>query len=348
MSAPRRIFVSHASTDEPLVDKLVDLLQTGCNVTTGNALCTTLKGMGVEIGTESYIRCLKEELCNATLVVLVLTPNYLASHFCLCELGGAWALELPIVPLVVPPLKKADVKVTLSVTQSGMINDEAALDELRDRIKELIGTGAPTPRWNSKRDQFLDAVPDVLKLLPLPDTVPVAKLKALESTYEVARQELLEKNEQIDTLNAQIKDLEACKDAKQVKAVARKYSSLETEFEGLCNKAASALGHLKAATRSALYRQFRNEYYVPDGNDEWKEAGEAEAVTEIVIHGSEGCQPNTSHPRVRRAEEALQELERVVRNAQIDSAFCSAFEEEHDFPLDFTSRELWGKFLAHV
>ncbi len=330
------------------MDKLVDLLQTGCNVSTGNALCTTLKGLGIEIGTENYIRFLKKELCNATLVVLVLTPNYLASHFCLCELGGAWALKLPIVPLVVPPLKKADVKATLSVTQSGLINDESALDELRDRIRELIATEAPTQRWNTKRDQFLDALPDVLKLLPPPDTVPFAKLKTLESTYEAARRELLEKNEEIDTLSAQIKDLKACKDAKQVKALARKYSSLEEEFEEACDRAASTLGEVSSATQSALYWDSRDEPYVPDGNDEWKEAGEAEDIKELVIHRGEGCQPNTSHPRVRRAHEALQELQRVVRNARFDAAFCSDFEEAHDFPLDFTSKEFWGKFIASV
>jgi hypothetical protein len=176
----------------------------------------------------------------------------------------------------------------------------------------------------------------------------VDKLKTLESTYEAARQELLEKNEEIDSLNAQIKDPEACKDAKQVKAVARKYSSLEEEFEEACDRAASTLAEVCSATRCALHWDSRDESYVPDGNDEWKEAGEAEGIKELVIHGGEGCQPNTCHPRVRRAQEALQELERVVRNARLDAAFCSDLEEEHDFPLDVTSKEFWGKFIAHV
>lgn len=92
---------------------------------------------------------------DAALVVEVITPSYWASPFCMCELGGQWALDLDAFPLIAPPQSFADLKAVLHVRQAAMIDRPEDLDELRDRVKDRLGANVSTARWNAKRDLFL-------------------------------------------------------------------------------------------------------------------------------------------------------------------------------------------------
>ncbi len=54
----KSIFISHTSKDKELVDKLVDLLTSGCGVDPNIILCTSLEGKDGRIG---RISCIIEE-----------------------------------------------------------------------------------------------------------------------------------------------------------------------------------------------------------------------------------------------------------------------------------------------
>lgn len=339
----KKIFLSHSSKDEALVDKLTDLLTTGCGVSAKEILVTTLPGKGIPAGYSNYIEYLQSQIQQPALVILLLSENYLASQFCLCELGATWALSLPSFPIVVPPLKKAEVKATLAVTQLGSVDDSDYLDELRDRVKESLGEELPTATWSTKRDVFLGRLSAILKKLPAPDFVQRAELTKAKSQYLAALDEIQTKEAEIKTLNDKIGDLESCKDATQVKKVLRKYSSSDEEFEKLCNAAKRALSKLKSATVEALYCDLKGERYRPDNPDDWAAVQEAEKIQEVSAD-ERGCEPDTSHPRVRKAEEAVSELSHFLDKLD-DAAFFGAFEEEHQFPASVTNKEFWDKLL---
>jgi hypothetical protein len=88
-------------------------------------------------------------------VVLLLTPAYYESRFCLAELGAAWALELPCIPLLVPPAAYADLEGVQLGVQALRVEHAPDLDVLRDRIASALGTQASTPEWNRQREGFL-------------------------------------------------------------------------------------------------------------------------------------------------------------------------------------------------
>lgn len=342
------IVISHASKDKALADKLSDLLTNGCAVDPNDILCTSLEGKGIPAGTTSFIQYLKEQFQEPDLVILLLTENFFASLFCLCELGAVWALELPNFPLVVPPMDKGHLKATLAVAQAGDINNASYLDELRDRIKETVGTEVATATWNVKRDTFLQALDAVLKTLEKPTNVPVEKLKEAQAQYQAALTEIGQRDQEVQKLKNQVIDLEKCKDAAQVRAIARKYSTAEEQFERLCQEAQTELGQLERATCIALFQRGRGDYYFPQGQDQWDDVHAAEEVQEVVVPQHENyCEPNAEHPRVRDAVKALRDLERFLDDTQ-DPDFLERFEEEHKYPASMGNKDFWKEFLRNV
>ncbi len=255
----KKIFLSHATKDKPLADKLTDLLTAGCAVNPNDILCTSLEGKGIPAGTTSFIEYLRQQMQKPELVILLLSERFFASQFCLCELGAVWGMNLPTFPLVVPPLDKTKIKATLAVTQMGDITDGNYLHDLRDVLKKL-GTEVPTATWSVKRDAFLGGLDAVLKSLPGPVSVSAKRLKEAEEKYQAALTEIGDNEKAIRRLKDQIADLEKCKDREQVKVIDRNYSSHQKQFESLIEEARTALDKLCKATRSAMFFQERDEY----------------------------------------------------------------------------------------
>lgn len=355
MSAKQKsIFLSHSSRDRSLADKLADLLTSGCAVNPNDILCTTLEGKGIPAGTPSFIEYLRQQIQEPKLVILLLSENFFASQFCLCELGAVWGMGLPNFPLVVPPMDKGKLKATLAVAQAGEVNNGAYLDELRDAVLHTVGTSVPTPTWNVKRDAFLNGLDEVLKTLPSPSSVPVERLKEAQEKYQAALSEIGTKEKEAQGLKERIADLEKCKDKDEVSNVVRKYSSAEEEFERLCTAAQSALTKLQHATRVALFWQLRGQDFKPDDKDEWEAVRTAESFEEIYAGGGmflggsrDSYEPATRHPRVAKAKEALDELASFLSNTK-EEGFVERFEDQHQFPASLENRDFWRKFLAYV
>jgi hypothetical protein len=344
------VFISHCSADKVLAEKLVDiLLNNGCNVGSDRILCTSLEGMGIPAGTDSFIQFLQEQIQGAKLVILLLTENYFASIFCVCEMGAAWGMGLNVFPLVVPPLSKSDLHGVLKVAQASDILEAASLDELRDVVRDNLTSSVKTARWNLKRDEFLKEARKIISKLPKPAKVDRSELTTAEENYAAALEELSVKNDEIALLNEKNKALGECKDAKQVKAVLAEFTDDEDQFKKLCEVAASALGQLRSATRSALYWHMRGGEFRPD-RDDWDDVNAAEEIDELIDHEDNTCSANTEHPRVAKAEQALQELANFISEQKFDdkSPFVAAFLEEYEFPLSMGNKEFWGQFLAHV
>src|SRR5664279_6143455 len=106
---PKRLFVSHASVDKPLVAAFQHCLESGLGFTHSQVFCTSIPGQGVPSGKDfkSHIR---EQLESSDAAVMLITPNLYASPFCMWELGGIWVLAKKLIPIVVPPLQLKDLK----------------------------------------------------------------------------------------------------------------------------------------------------------------------------------------------------------------------------------------------
>lgn len=131
------IFLSHAEADKELANALADFLSLGCGVPSKRIFCTSLDGQKIPAGT-SFPDFIRSKIQEPAIVVALITPNYLASEFCLSELGATWAMQHNFFPLIVKPAERSKMKGVLTGIQIEKIEDKEGLDNLRDRIKEAL------------------------------------------------------------------------------------------------------------------------------------------------------------------------------------------------------------------
>ena len=89
---PVRVFVSHSDADTVFARKLRNLL-----FQRANAQVFTTEELSAG---ERWETKLRHELAAADVVVALLTPASVDSSWVLHEIGAAWALEKPIIPVV--------------------------------------------------------------------------------------------------------------------------------------------------------------------------------------------------------------------------------------------------------
>ena len=153
-TGPNRLFVSFADRDRTLAIRFIDFLRAGCNLSEEQVFLTARPS---ELTPGTYFAAaIRDSIQQAVMAVLLLTPAYYESHFCLAELGAVWARDLTGVPLLVPPVAYADLDGVQIGQHAGRINDPAFLDVIRDLVTQHLGREATTPEWNRQRTEFLN------------------------------------------------------------------------------------------------------------------------------------------------------------------------------------------------
>ena len=330
-----KVFISHAVADKKLVDALVDLLQAGCNLTTHQIFASSIDGVGIPKG-RPFVEHIKAQLTDAALVIEVITPSYWASPFCMCELGGQWALDLSAFPLIVPPQSFADLKAVLHVSQAAMIDRPEDLDDLRDRVKDRLGADVSTARWNAKRDLFLNTqLPKLLLDLAGPQLVPAGRLAAAEEQMRELETMLTEKSEALDALQIRFDELAAAKTREEALEVVRPSDEFErsAQLEVAVRKAFQGLPRV---VREAIFEKVSGRRAWNPGDD-WPDADEQIREGLLVEYPGEGVSPNEDDPGVARAVAAARELHDWVPSDE----YREAFKAEHDVAWAPGTRKLW-------
>ncbi len=342
-----KLFISHASADIDLVKPFVQLLESGVGIPPKDIFCTSLKGQGIKPGT-NFIDSIRGSLDDATVVLALISENYYNSPFSMCELGGAWLLVKDFVPVLVPPVGFKDMKAVLSNLQASQINDPPALDELRDKLTARLNIeGSSTPRWNEKRDEFLNSLPSALEKLSPSPTVPRKKLEdALEKIQEADA--LYEKQkEENKRLRNQIDKLKATKDAKSVADIEMEELDAVEQFEQLVADVSKSLKALEPITGEAIYTELTGQDYYPGRQNSrygWAEAESPLQYKEIEESG-EGICPNSSHPQVAKAAEALEKLRNWIESESPESFYDWYSSEHRELGPDLTDRHFWDTHL---
>ncbi len=125
-----KIFISHSSEDKKLVLMFVELLTQGFRIDNNEIFCTSMDN-SLRVG-EDFIVSIKEKLLDSEIVIFLITPNYIASKFCIMEMGAAWAYKNNIVPIIVPPLDYNVLNDTPMKTIQALIINDA--EELFNRL----------------------------------------------------------------------------------------------------------------------------------------------------------------------------------------------------------------------
>ncbi len=342
----RSIFISHAVNDKSLVDSFVDLLQTGGNIRTEEIFCSSLEGLGIPSGS-NFIEFIKQQLQSPKAVILILSPNYYSSHFCLCELGATWMLSNNIFPLIIEPLKYEDIKGVLTGIQVNRINDKDDLNIfIESLIRVLENDGFSIARWEIKRDAFLSKLKAIIDGLPKPSQVTQKEYSELEDKYDAAKKELAKTIEANERQEVIIEELKKLKDKDQARAVLVGGLKEKEKYDSLIEEAKAVLGINSTIVNYALYKYQLGENIIINNYFEQKdmdrEAREA-SENDFLVHEGNSYRLNLDDPSISKSLEAISELKKMLDSISKD--LFDILVEEYGFIPKIENKRFWIEIL---
>jgi len=342
----RPIFISHAATDKAIADQVVDLLDTAMGIAVqDDVFCTSLEGLKIPPGTD-FKGFIKDQIQEPEIVILLISQNYLSSQFCLAELGASWAMSHRIIPFLIPPITVDDLKAVLTNIHVLQIDDGSDWNEALAVFRDVLKIDPNINRWERKRDDYLEAIKELIRKQEAPPTVSLAKFQAVKEKAMAANEEI----EQLELENAELTEinvrLKRAKDATEVARVELEHLPAAKRFQTLVSEAKREMKPLLSVVREALYYYFR-ESYLPWGGfgEDAKNADMERAIERELLDdlGPDGARVNSGNPKVARAIGALNHLQKFVdRDAE---ELVEAYIKEYDDELSFTSRSFWERHL---
>jgi hypothetical protein len=349
MSTESRLFISHAVADAPVVKALVHLLESGVGVHPKDIFCASIKGQGIRPG-KDFKSSIHENLNSATTVLALISENFYNSAFSMCELGGCWLQAKDWIPILIPPIKYADMKAVLAGIQATRIESSEDLDELRDELVERLGiTPLPTPRWTEKRNDFSVKLPDCLKLISPSPTVPRALLDKAESVireYELATKQSEEENQRLRRTIAELKKL---KDVSKVAAIERQELPAAQQFEKLTDEVRKKLAAVSNVTRETIFAGNLGDDFYPgkaSSAHSWDDAERPLQYKEIKLNAAgNGIEVDENNPKVKPALVAIDQLETWLKREAPETFFDWYVAANGGYQPDIKDRAFWDRHL---
>lgn len=338
----KKVFVSHAAKDEALANEFVDLLDTGTTLNQEDIFCSSVKGMDIPNYTE-FVKHIKTELEAAELVIVILSPNFIESAFCNCELGATWFSDRHCFVLGVPPLKFEDIKGIMVGKQVGMINDSSALDDLKDYLKVSLSDGGATSRWNEKKEKFLTLLPAIIKKLPKPGVVPLKTFDTLKETHAGALEEIDDLKGRIEKQTRTIDKLSELKDKAEVSAIKTSENGDSEKFEVLVGEVRDALDSIgDSIVKDVLFAHLqKQEYHWPGfGMDSERDALKVAIDNGYLFDGDDYIGVNTGDPAVEHALKALKKLDSFLAEESFPE-FHTNYKKEYGMEADINNKRFW-------
>lgn len=346
-----KVFVSHASADKKFVDLFVDnVLYRGLGLQSSEIFYSSERDTGVPTGAElmSYVR---QEVSETTLVIAIITPMYQSRPVCVAEFGAAWGRATPnfVFPLLAPGMKRLELEGVLRSMVTLSIDDEAALDELSDRIEQNWDRNVTKTQWGVGRRKWVTALRAAPKL-EIPVVPTAEEHQKLLAERDELKATLDEVADELEEWKGKYEKLEKTKDAKASQAI-RVGRTVKARFDHAVATATKALRGLPPPVLEAIYQSLRSNgatrpstFENPDGVKEFNDAIERNFITER--YGDGIFYPNHDKRLVGDAVKAVEVLQDVFKS-EAGTDFTDWFEEEHpNLSADLSDRDCWEYLLA--
>lgn len=150
----KKIFISHASEDQELIDRFVDsILLLGMNIDSASIAYTSREDTGVTPG-DNIPQFIQNNIACASIVLLMISDNYKASEVCMNEMGAAWALKKNMVQILLPDTSFNKLGWLGSLEKAIRINDPDSLDSLCDKFANDLDIRVKLSEWNRNKNAF--------------------------------------------------------------------------------------------------------------------------------------------------------------------------------------------------
>lgn len=335
------IFLSHAAVDEKIADSICSLLGDGLGITRKFIFCSSLPGQSIP-GGFNFVEHIKVKLCNADVVICLLTQNYIEREFCMAELGACWILEKRVIPLVVPPLTISNVSATLSLKQAWRINDE---DDLSSFAKDLFGKVDPA-LWGYSARKFKDSIDILIGSQPKPEKIAYSEYLKNENFFKRASCEVDNLKQEMETLKEKYERLKQCKDFHEVYELEREFSSDDEQFEALVESVKKQLQPLPKIVEEAIYYEYKGESLpFPEAFDDTRKSYLKDAIDQKLLIWDEDkpiC-VNNNHPAMKNIRETLRILDNFLE--RVSPEYKEMMESKCRFTFELDNKQFWEKYL---
>lgn len=337
----KSVFISHAAKDSEIAEKIVDLLEGGIGVPENEIFCSSLEGYGIPTG-ENFVTYIKGQIQKPKVVILLLTPAYFASNFCLSELGASWAMSHDVFPILVPPLSYGDVKDVLLGTQVAEIDNDIKYNELRDFLYTKVSCASTSStKWDIKRKAFLRSIIPLLGNISLPETVSSEELNQLRQELDECKQELLSYEEEFKSLKDYIKHLEKLKDAESIKKTKEQLGrhSVPDEFEKLVDDVASFSSKLGSEVFKFVLCEHYGKPYKVNHFEHDDEFSVAARYNYIDIEDGESV--NWDNREMKKLQELLNKVRFMLEDGEHIDELVEYHEDRYGLEPEIDNQAFW-------
>lgn len=340
----KSVFISHAVRDKAIVEHLVDLIEDGIGVPENEIFCSSLDGYGIPTG-DNFITYIKSQMQQPKVVILLLTPSYFESHFCVSELGAAWVMSHKVFPIIVPPLSYDAIKDVLTGTQAININDDIKYHELKGHLVESIEFQPKSAiKWDTKRRAFLKNIKAPLQEIAMPSDFSKEEYELVCKSLKDAESELDNYEEELSNLKGYIKKLEAAKNKNEVEELKQQHNStgITSEFESALSKIAEYKNIL--GDREVLKFVLCQYYDKPYRIDHYQYSSEFEKAARYnFVTLEDGYSVNWDNTKIKILQTHLENLSGLTDNDNRSLELIKYYESKYEqhVPLELDNQEFW-------
>lgn len=160
----KKVFISHASKDEDVVRKFVELLE-DIGLTEAQVVCSSIPGYGIPLGEDIYDWLAQQFREYDLHVLFMLSDNYYNSIPCQNEMGATWVLKTKYDSVLLPGFEYRDIKGAVNPNQISIKLDgneeilKQHLNELKDKLVAEFNLTMPSAtKWERHRQAFIAAI----------------------------------------------------------------------------------------------------------------------------------------------------------------------------------------------
>lgn len=341
-----KVFISHAAADKALINDLRAMLQGTIALQPGEDLFySSGPGTGVPAG-KNFIEYIRHEMEGSTFVIAVITPSFLASAFCLAELGAVWlaAEDKSFFPVSLS-IDRGDLDATLTGIHVARLDERPPLAQLLKRVSDHFGRDFNAEAADDQISTFTAILPTRVKNLASPDLVPKAELDAARAEIERLGEEITAARDEADRQHRRAEEILAARTAEE----ARKHANavpedIEEAVNQLLEDARDAVRKLPSVAADILPYELKDEYMPKPTDDGYDyEKLQLQIDEGLIVEDQEGLFLNEDFPVVSAALVAVRALQNYLKHLRPDQR--TWFRDEFDVPPDLRTGKAFRTLL---
>jgi hypothetical protein len=252
----KKVFISHSSTNKEIADHLCAFISR-LGVKQDRIFCSSVIGQGVDNG-EKLNDKIADAIGKSSLLIFLISHDFLASSYCMEELGVGWYLahnkSVTCFYLILPDIDTSELKgfVNSKIDRFTFLDldHRSDLSQLAEDICKKLRVKPPKhPTVTNIEDNFLSGIKVLVSTLLENIEKPISEKVEMERRVQQLEDELSEKTEIINRLRMSLK---AAEDE-------RKKSDLLIEKRAL-ERTCLLLGFSKGISKEQ-YKMFRKDFW---------------------------------------------------------------------------------------